>query len=104
MKQSIIIGLLAVVNAIDTNTFKYMQYLSKFGKSHSTMEEFNMRLSNFMRIDAQIDEWNADPTKTSSVGHNVFSDWTPEEKLRLSNSKANTPNNDADVSKHTVNL
>lgn len=104
MKQSIILGLLAVVNAVDTNTYKYMQYLSKFGKSHSTMEEFNMRLANFIEIDAKIEEWNSDATNTSSVGHNFFSDWTAEEKLRLSNAKANSAYNNSGVSKHVVDL
>ena len=34
-------------------------------------------------MDAKIEAWNADPTHTHTLGHNQFSDWTPEERARL---------------------
>jgi C1A family cysteine protease len=42
-----------------------------------------MRLENFLAIDKFIEEWNADTSNTSTVGHNFMSDWTREEKKRL---------------------
>jgi C1A family cysteine protease len=42
-----------------------------------------MRLQNFAAIDKFIEEWNADTSNTSTVGHNFMSDWTSEEKKRL---------------------
>ena len=87
MKISIAFLLGALSKAIDSNAYKYMEYMSKFGKSHSTVIEFNMRLENFINTDTFIQEWNSDPTNTAVVGHNLFSDWTEDEKSKLSNSK-----------------
>lgn len=62
--------------------FKYIQYISKFGKSYSDVTEFNMRASLFQKHDAVIEELNT--TQTTSVhGHNFLSDWTAAEKTRL---------------------
>ena len=83
MKHSIILALVAVASAVDTNTFRYMEYMSKYNKSPDTVEEFNLRLANFLKIDAFIQEWNADLTNTHRVGHNNFSDRTAEEKETL---------------------
>lgn len=106
MKQSIILALVAVANAVDSNTFKYMEYMSKFNKSPATVEEFNMRLSNFLEIDTFIQEWNADLTHTHVVGHNFISDWTAEEKTKLTQlSKGLTFENPrTDIPKHQVDL
>jgi hypothetical protein len=105
MKQSIVFGLLAVVNAIDNNTYKFMQYLSKFGKSYSSIEEFNMRLSLFIETDKFIEEWSADTTKSSTVSHNVFSDWTPEQRSNLRKSKVDlSKKKNSDVPIHKVSL
>jgi hypothetical protein len=70
MKGSIALLLVAFTKAVDSNTYKYMEYMSRFGKSHATIEEFNMRLSNFLNIDAFIQGWNSDLTNTAVVGHN----------------------------------
>jgi len=83
MKQTLILALVAAANAIDINAYKYMNYLSEHNKNPATMAEFNMRLANFMASDAFIEEWNADATNTHRVGHNFLSDWTAEEKAKL---------------------
>ena len=80
MKQTLILALIAVANAMDLNTFKYMKYISEFNKSPGSVEEFNMRMRNFVASDSFIEEWNADLTNTHRVGHNFLSDWTAEEK------------------------
>jgi hypothetical protein len=116
MKQSIILALVAVANAVDTNaathqiafaqiSFKYMEYMSKYNKSPATVEEFNMRLANFLKIDAFIQEWNTDLTNTHKVGHNKFSDWTAEEREKLSGlKKVNSKNKRTDVPYHQIDL
>jgi hypothetical protein len=40
-------------------------------------------MSNFLDIDSFIQEWNADTTHTHVVGHNNYSDWTAEERAKL---------------------
>ena len=106
MKQSIILALVAVANAVDSNTFKYMEYMSKFNKSPATIEEFNMRLSNFLKTDAFVQEWNADLTNTHVVGHNFLSDWTAEEKAQLTQlgKGKSFKNNRTDIPVHQVDL
>lgn len=44
-------GLIAAVAAFDQVSFEYMQYLSKFGKSYQTLDEFNMRKDLFIARD-----------------------------------------------------
>lgn len=50
-----------------------------------------MRMKNFLTTDAFIEEWSADPTKTSRVAHNLFSDWTQEETAKLTSLKPMDP-------------
>jgi len=40
-------------------------------------------MRHFAASDAFIEEWNADTTNTHRVGHNFLSDWTAEEKAKL---------------------
>lgn len=37
----------------------------------------------FDQIDQFIEGWNADESRTHTVGHNQFSDWTDDEKFKL---------------------
>jgi hypothetical protein len=83
MKVSIAFLLSVLAKAVDSNAYKYIAYISKFGKSHATIQEFNMRLENFLVTDTFIQEWNSDPSNTSTLGHNAFSDWTTDEKSKL---------------------
>ena len=77
------VALAGVVSAVDLQTFEFMQYVSKFGKSYTNVEEFNLRLSLFTVRDKIIKEWNADFTNTSRMGHNFLSDWTEAEQAKL---------------------
>ena len=36
-----------------------MKYLSDQNKSYSNIEEFNLRLANFIQTDLFVEEWNA---------------------------------------------
>ena len=88
MKQTLILALVGVANSLDADTYKYLKYLAKFNKNPNSMDEFNMRMKHFLETDALIEEWSADPTNTSSVAHNLFSDWTKEEKAKLTSLKS----------------
>ena len=83
MKSFVALTLAAVATAIDTETFEFMQFVSKHGRNYSTLAEFNMRQELFTALDKEIKEWNATPGVTSQMGHNYLSDWTAAEKLAL---------------------
>lgn len=83
MKSFIALALAGAVSALDQTTFKFMQFLSKQNKSYASLEEFNMRLQNFANVENFINEFNANPENTSTVGHNFLSDWTAAEKKVL---------------------
>jgi C1A family cysteine protease len=106
MKIFIALAGFGAASAIDAVTHKYMQYVSKLNKSYATLDEFKMRLKNFAATDKFIEEWNADTSNTSTVGHNFLSDWTYTEKMRL-NGLAEVPNgipNSVPVFKADTNL
>jgi hypothetical protein len=88
MKSFTVLAILGTVTANDTYTQKYMKYLSQQGKSYNSIEEFNVRLENFIAIDKFIEEWNAQEDKTHIVGHNFLSDWTQAEKDVISGKAA----------------
>ena len=83
MKTFAAVALVAAVSAIDTATFEFMQYISKYGKSYDTIEEFNTRMALFQKTNTFVKEWNSQPNQTSTVGHNFISDMTEEEKKGL---------------------
>jgi len=88
MKTFAALSILGVASATDAYTQKYMQYLSNQSKSYNSIEEFDMRLQNFIAIDKFIEEWNAQEDKTHTVGHNFISDWTQAEKDIISGKAA----------------
>jgi len=66
-----------------------MRYLANQSKSYNSIEEFDMRLQNFIAIDKFIEEWNAQEDKIHhTVGHNFLSDWTQAEKDIISGKAA----------------
>ena len=76
--------LLGSCSALNTEiSGNYMDYLARFGKSYSSVEEFQQREIYFYKLDAWINEYNSDPTMSAQVGHNLFSDWSPAERTRL---------------------
>ena len=77
------VALTGAVSAFSQSQFEFMQYIAKQGKTYATVEEFNMRMELFAQRNAIIEEWNADDTVTSKMGHNFLSDWTVEEKAKL---------------------
>jgi len=88
MKSFVAFTILGAAAATDAYTQKYMQYLANQSKSYNSIEDFDMRLQNFIAIDKFIEEWNTQEDKTHTVGHNFLSDWTQAEKDIISGKAA----------------
>ena len=69
--------------------------MNNYGKSYGTKDEFEFRMNLFALRDQQIEDWNADPSKTHKLSHNKFSDWTEHEMKRVRGFK-NQPNRNSD--------
>jgi len=59
--------------------YKFMSYISKWGKMYATVEEFLARKELFKSTDAEIQAINNNPLSTHKAAHNKFSDWTDAE-------------------------
>lgn len=69
---------------------EFMAYGANMGKTYKTVQEFNLRLSNFLKTDAYIKAYNEEFSGHSSrirLGHNKFSDWNEEELAKLTPKK-----------------
>ena len=49
------------MNALNTSEFEFINYLAKFNKPYSEVEEFKTRLANYSKADSLIREHNASP-------------------------------------------
>jgi len=77
--SALTLGLSAYAAPAD-NVNAFMKYCSEHGKSYKTMEEFEMRLAMFNKMDAFITEkMSANGSGGYTLGHNKFSDYTEEE-------------------------
>ena len=56
-----------------------MEYTGNHGKTYATKSEYKMRQANWMKTDTAIKAHNADPSATSTTGHNYMSDYTEAE-------------------------
>ena len=74
--------LFSAVSAIDVEQ-AFVDYLTKYGKSYGTKEEYMFRLSLFSKKLAFIEEFNAADGDHHHVGLNYMSDWTQYEYKRL---------------------
>ena len=63
--------------------FQYFKYVSEFGKSYGTKEEFNFRASLFKKNLASLMKENSKNENTFHLGLNQFADYTPEEYKKL---------------------
>jgi C1A family cysteine protease len=61
---------------------QYMGYLTQYGKSYITTEEFAVRKALYTQTDAFINEHNATDS-SFKLGHNKFSDFTDYERSQL---------------------
>jgi len=78
MKTFAIAALVASTQALSEIESSFLGYISQFGKTYSTMAEYEHRLHQFAQKTTLINEHNA--TESSyKLGYNQFSDWTQEE-------------------------
>jgi len=82
MKSFVFAAVIGVSSALSTQDFDYLNYMSKFNKVITNVEEFAMRVENFRSTHNFIQDHNAS-NATSTAGHNQFSDWSPVEYKAL---------------------
>jgi cathepsin L len=73
---------------LSTEDYKFMAYVSEYGKSYGTVAEFIFRRTQFVARHNEIEAFNADTNNTHTVGHNLFSDKTYVEMKKLNGYKA----------------
>jgi C1A family cysteine protease len=61
----------------------FIEHLAAEGISYGTKEEYKFRLDLFSKKDKEINEINADPNNTFTVGHNMFSTMTEDEAKKM---------------------
>lgn len=66
-------------NPVET---EFVKYMTRFGKSYLTQEEYDLRLGLFAKTHFEIMENNMQ-NKSFELGHNKFSDWTDSERRSL---------------------
>ena len=67
----------------DTLVSQFGNHVADYGLSYGTQEEFHYRFQLFAAKDKVLNEINANPENTFTVGHNRFSTWTDDEYKRL---------------------
>ena len=68
--------------------FEFLKYVTKYGKSYGTKEEFEYRANNFRNVLQQLSEENSKNDNTFTLSVNKFADWSHEEYKRLLSYKA----------------
>ena len=54
----------------------YLEFISKFGKSYNTEEEYKLREEIYNQNVYKIQQFNSNPSKTYTLGVNKFTDLT----------------------------
>jgi C1A family cysteine protease len=78
----------ALYTAFTAQDQKFMEYVSEYGKSYGTKEEFEFRSSQFKNNFGEIMQHNSMNGNTYQLGLNEFADYTPEEFKKLLGYKA----------------
>jgi len=73
---------IALFAAAASASSDFLEHVAEFGLSYGTIEEYNFRNTNFMKMDKIINEHNATES-TYKLGHNKMSTWTNAEYKRL---------------------
>lgn len=77
------LGAFASATMMQKIDYDFMRYISTHNKMYATVEEFNLRQQNYAAVDAHVNSSNTNSDSSYRAAHNVFSDWTAEEKERL---------------------
>merc|ERR1719223_2593453 len=78
MKYFALAAVIATAQAISEIESAFFGYIVQFGKSYSSVQEYEMRLREFAVKHQFINSHN-DSETSFKVGHNQFSDWTEAE-------------------------
>jgi C1A family cysteine protease len=78
MKTFALAAFVGAASAISEIESAFLGYITQFGKSYSTMAEYEHRLANFAMKHSFIQGHNAEES-SYKLGHNKFSDMTQEE-------------------------
>jgi len=70
-------------DTLSAEDYKFMAYVSEYGKSYGTVAEFMFRREQFVAAHNEIESFNADSNNTHTLGHNLFSDKTYAEMKKL---------------------
>jgi hypothetical protein len=70
-------------NVITSDDMAFLKYVSKFGKSYGTKEEFEFRADLFKNTLAALGNENSKNGNTFTVALNKFADFTPAEFKRM---------------------
>ena len=73
----------SLYSTLSSDDVAFLKFVSKYGKSYGTKEEFELRADTFKDTLAKIAEENSKNDNTFRVGVNKFADWTPEEFKRI---------------------
>merc|ERR1712195_68163 len=73
----------AATTILTGEDYKFMAYVSEYGKSYGTVAEFMFRKEQWTVRHNDIESFNADTNNTHTVGHNEFSDKTFAEMKKL---------------------
>ena len=65
------------------NESDFMAYITRYGKSYATIEEFNFRKALYETNMAKINDHNANNENDHVKGENFMTDWTEMEFKRL---------------------
>jgi hypothetical protein len=76
---------------------QFTEHIGEFGLSYGTEAEFKFRLGLYEQKNKEIEQINADPENTFTVGHNKFSTWTKDEQLKLMGLKLDAKAKEATV-------
>jgi hypothetical protein len=78
MKSFIIATLVASTLALSEVESSFLSFISEYERNYGSLEEYGLRLAQFVRTHRAIEEHNASES-SFKLGHNQFSDWTQEE-------------------------
>jgi hypothetical protein len=68
---------------MDHIDYKFMEFVTKHGKSYGTREEYDFRAAIFRETFKFVEEHNASETETHKAEVNEMSDWTSDEWARI---------------------
>ena len=91
MKGFTLAILAASATAMSEIESAFLGFITQYGKSYKSMEEYEQRLRNFAVTHAQIQQHSQEEGHTYTVAHNAMSDWSEEEWAKILTYKAAEP-------------